>query len=549
MANKAADRLLGHDGWRDAQGHLTPALFHPDGRPYDPQDLPLLRSALSGETFSNLEMVVAHKGGERRDLLMNSVPLLDAHGKPTGAVIALSDITERVRVEVELHRHREHLEDLVTARTAELRDTNQRLEGEVAERKRTEEMLRQVASRLRVTNQRILTLGRVGLKVQQTLRVDEVYEVVTEELRKMGFASFILLRQDEWLLVRHLSVEPERLARLEALGEFRVDELSIPVDTGDLLQSAQSGNAHYFADPIGTLTKATSLHISDEVRAELEKMGLTRAICAPLGGQSGFVGMLCICAGDLGQGDVPAIMAIANQLAIAVENATLFQASAQQREQLRALTSRLAEVEEVERRQVAQDLHDQVGQTLSVLGINLSFLRAQLPEALLQTLGPHLDDSMKLVEQTIDRTRDVMADLRPPVLDDYGLVAALRWYSTQFATRTGIAIELEGSEPSPRMSPPLEIALFRIAQEALTNVAKHAEANRVTITVSQDGDVLLLEIHDDGVGFDAQKLAEPDSRTGWGLISMRERVEAVGGRLQIQSVLGQGTQLLVEVKR
>ena len=235
----------------------------------------------------------------------------------------------------------------------------------------------------------------------------------------------------------------------------------------------------------------------------------------------------------------------------------------QHTERLRALTAQMAEVAEDERQQLARELHDQVGQNLTALGINLNIVRSQLPEEATGPVRSRLDDSLSLVEQTAERIRDVMAYLRPPVLDDYGLVAALHWYGEQFAQRTDIAVTVEGEEPVPRLAARVENALFRIAQEALTNVAKHAQATQVTVIVEADGGALRLVVADDGVGFDLSALrqgseqatlstspaplAEPDGDRGWGLLTMTERAEAVGGRCRIESDPRQGTRVIVEV--
>jgi two-component system sensor histidine kinase UhpB len=224
-------------------------------------------------------------------------------------------------------------------------------------------------------------------------------------------------------------------------------------------------------------------------------------------------------------------------------------------ERLRALAAQLAEVAEAERQRLARELHDQVGQNLTALGINLNIIRTQMSEEAAAPVRSRLDDSLSLVEQTAARIRDVMADLRPPVLDDYGLVAALHWYGEQFARRTDIAVVVEGVEPVPRLAARVENALFRIAQEALTNVAKHAQATHVTVTVEVDSGTLRLVVADDGIGFDPSALlragpahlAQPDGSRGWGLLTMTERAEAVGGRCCFESDPGQGAQVIVEV--
>jgi len=129
------------------------------------------------------------------------------------------------------------------------------------------------------------------------------------------------------------------------------------------------------------------------------------------------------------------------------------------------------------------------------------------------------------------------------------LVAALHWYGERFARRTGVAIGVEGEEPVPRLASRVENGLFRIAQEALTNVVKHAQATRVTVTVEVDGETLRLVVADDGVGFDPAQMAGTDVGRGWGLLTMAERAEAVGGHFCVESVPGQGAQVIVEVGR
>jgi signal transduction histidine kinase len=194
-------------------------------------------------------------------------------------------------------------------------------------------------------------------------------------------------------------------------------------------------------------------------------------------------------------------------------------------------------------------LHDQVGQNLTALGINLNIVQSLVPEGTADAVCSRLDDSLSLLKQTTQRIRDVMADLQPPVLEDYGLMTALRWYGAQFASRAGIPVDVQGDELAPRLSHPVESVLFRIAQEALTNVARYAQATRATVTVTADEGVVRLVVSDDGVGFDPVRAAGPDGRQSWGLLTMAERTEAVGGRLWIDSDPKQGTQVVVEVAR
>jgi two-component system sensor histidine kinase UhpB len=209
----------------------------------------------------------------------------------------------------------------------------------------------------------------------------------------------------------------------------------------------------------------------------------------------------------------------------------------------------VAEIEEAERQRLAQNLHDLVGQNLTALGLNLNLVQTYIPEETEELVHSRLDDSLALVEETMGRIRSVMADLRPPVLDDYGLMAALDWYGRQFASRTQVTVTVEGKEPEPRMDDSTENALFRIAQEALTNVAKHAQAAQVTMTMTADDGIVRLVIADDGIGFEPAQLRRRGGQQGWGLMTMTERAEAVGGHCHIASQPQQGTLVIVEVAR
>ncbi|MCD6041978.1 MAG: sensor histidine kinase [Burkholderiales bacterium] len=211
---------------------------------------------------------------------------------------------------------------------------------------------------------------------------------------------------------------------------------------------------------------------------------------------------------------------------------------------LHGLTRRLVQAEEAERRRVARELHDRVGQSLSALNINLDIILRE-SAALPATLRRRLEDSLALVDGTLQSIEHVMAELRPPLLDEYGLGAALAWYAEEYTRRSGIPVEVVDASPEATKSVRTEaaVALFRIAQEALNNVMKHARATSVAIEVgAADGEVE-LSVSDDGCGFDAA--AAPRGR--WGMTTMRERAQAAGGELHVDSACGKGTRVRVKV--
>jgi two-component system sensor histidine kinase UhpB len=210
---------------------------------------------------------------------------------------------------------------------------------------------------------------------------------------------------------------------------------------------------------------------------------------------------------------------------------------------------KLAETEEQERRALARELHDQVSQNLSALNLNLNRLNSEFAGSLAGEPRKRISDSLTLVEDTAQRIRDVMSYLRPPVLDDYGLFATLRWWVHESATRSGIAIELTGAEAEPRLPNDVELALFRVAQEALLNAIKHSGAKHITVSYEMLPGRVRLGISDDGRGVVPDAGREASVRSTWGILNMRERAEAIGGSLRIESVVGAGTRIVVEVAR
>jgi PAS domain S-box-containing protein len=216
-------------------------------------------------------------------------------------------------------------------------------------------------------------------------------------------------------------------------------------------------------------------------------------------------------------------------------------------QQIKAIARRAGEIQENERRRLAQELHDRVGQNLTALTLNLNIVKGQIGGGADAGIVARLDDSLALLDATVDSIRGVMSELRPAVLDDYGLAAALHWYAEEFGRRSGIAATVTEREGTPRLAALVEGVLFRIAQEALTNVAKHAAAGKVQIGLGAQGGVLRLSVADDGRGFDASRVRPPTRQGGWGLMIMRERAESAGGRLHVESAPGNGTCVVVEV--
>ena len=216
------------------------------------------------------------------------------------------------------------------------------------------------------------------------------------------------------------------------------------------------------------------------------------------------------------------------------------------RKRLQILSQRLVEVQEEERRAIARELHDSVGQSLSALNINLVILDNQISNYADEQIRTRLNDSMQLTAETITLVRDVMSNLRPAVLDDYGLEAALQSYMDQFKSRYGIKILFEKpAQPIQRLGSSIEMTFLRIAQEALLNIARHAHADQVNLSLWQEENAIRLVVQDNGSGIESwQDANRPGSH---GLTIMRERAEAVSGNLRVASLPGKGTKVEVSI--
>ncbi|GBD09582.1 Signal transduction histidine-protein kinase/phosphatase DegS [Candidatus Thermoflexus japonica] len=217
-----------------------------------------------------------------------------------------------------------------------------------------------------------------------------------------------------------------------------------------------------------------------------------------------------------------------------------------QQEQTRAFyLRRIIEAQEEERRRIARELHDETGQALASLWVGLRNLEQTLDP---DTLRTRLEDLYHLVDQTLNRVRRLAFELRPSVLDDLGLVAALERYIRDYRERFGIEVEMQIVGLDERRIPPtIETAVYRIVQEALTNAAKHARCQRISVLLQASPRLLSVIVEDDGCGFDVEQALQAGRESRLGLYGMRERAQLVGGTLTIESTPGQGTTIYLRV--
>jgi len=205
------------------------------------------------------------------------------------------------------------------------------------------------------------------------------------------------------------------------------------------------------------------------------------------------------------------------------------------------LSRKLIETQESERRHIARELHDHIGQSLTALKINMETLQANPAQEASYGL-----ENLTIVIDMLTQVRNLSLDLRPPLLDDLGLVPALRWYLDQQAQRGDFTIEFVASAIEPRPSRDVENTCFRITQEALTNIIRYAQAShvRACLEMVDDENLLLLSIHDNGIGFDVAAAREGAMKgVSLGLLGMEERAQLIGGHIQFASAPGKGTEI------
>jgi len=244
--------------------------------------------------------------------------------------------------------------------------------------------------------------------------------------------------------------------------------------------------------------------------------------------------------------DIAILMSLASQGAVAIQNARLFKELKTQREQLHHLSLRLVNAQEEERRRISRELHDELGQALTALKINLDVGRHALPTDASPKLKHSLQEASSLAIQTLETARNLSLELHPAILDDLGLVSALRWEIDRYEQRTNQTVQFKAELGDVVLKPELEITLYRIIMEALTNISRHAQASHIAVRLTHTNDKVQAEIEDDGVGFITEGRVTSNERQSLGLVSMRERTGLLGGIFELTSQPGRGTLVSVQ---
>ncbi len=239
--------------------------------------------------------------------------------------------------------------------------------------------------------------------------------------------------------------------------------------------------------------------------------------------------------------DINFLQTVSSILATAIERAQAEDVLRNANQALRSLSRQLLRVQEDDRRAIARDLHDEIGQSLTAIKLNVERAQRTSDRAARDRI---MKDCVQITDSVLNQVRNISLDLHPSILDDLGLGYALKWYADRQAERAGLKVEVTADPSGPRLPQDVEIACFRIAQEALTNVVRHAQASRASITLKRLAKRVELRIQDDGIGFDVKAVQSPMSGgTSIGLTGMRERARLVGGEVHVTSVPRKGTEV------
>ena len=522
-ANDAAARLVGYESSqallaaRPAELALRVRMYDEKGRllPFD--QLPGRRALQTGANAAATIRYRLDDRGEERWSYVRAAPIFDADGSVEMVVNLFHDVTELKRAELSQRL----LADAGDVLAASL-DSNERMTG----------------------------LARLPVP----LLADWCIVHLVEDGRPRQVAA--------------VHGNPGRVAQAEA---FRQQSETAWLSALGVAQALRRGASEYYPDL--KLADARAESWAEDGWQFIKALGFRSLITVPLLAHERVLGAITIIWAETdchyGLADVALAESLAQRVALAVENARLFEAEQRaraeaqrlnadleqrvarrtaqlqdanarledSREHLRRLSSYLQAAREDERARIAREIHDDLGQTLSGLKMDAAWLRKQLEKSQ-PVLALKVRSMARLIDSTVQRVRRISTDLRPGILDDLGLLPAVEWQLQTFQTHSGLECTLETELDSVDLDPQSATALFRVFQETLSNVARHAQAKRVMVKLAARDGFLMLEVRDDGQGITEDEIARPKS---FGLVGMRERIQLLGGELHLEGQPGHGT--------
>ncbi len=532
----------------------------------------------------------------------SQIELLESLKKVTNDTIkSISrEINDRKLAEAALLKAHDHLEQRVEERTAELKAANKKMQQEIIERKRAEEALRDSEIRFRRVTEAAfegIAVTERGRLIDVTKKLATLFGYQRNELLGKSISGLIEPNIRDETVVKILSgyslpyesicmrkdrstfpvevcgknyssrgrdlcvtairdISKRKLAekvlqeseeKYKTLTENSLTGIFIHQDGKFVFVNDKFANMHGYK-PEELLQKEHLLLVHPDERKILKDIAIKRLEGKPVphqyevrritkDGKTIWCEMMVTLIQYKGK---PAIM---GNVIDTTERKLVENAIKKSEEQLRNLTTYLQRVGEIERTNIAREIHDELGQTLTVLKMDLSWLRKRLPEDQI-SVRERTDTMSQLINRTIQTVKKISTALRPGLLDDLGLAAAIEWQADEFQQRTGIRCNITIEPKDITFDKDRNTAIFRILQETLTNVARHAEASAVKVSLKQRDGQIELKVRDNGKGITEEQISNPKS---FGLIGIRERVKIFGGNNMMKGIANKGTVMTVKI--
>ncbi len=469
--------------------------------------------------------MLPYGSNEEKWLKTRAIPIRDDNGNLQYYITVSTDITEIKQAQNQLEASHVELERKISERTAELNQANQELIEHVAQSQRAAAQAE--------------SLARIATAISEQTELRDILNTICEEMvRSIQFPLCSISLYDE------------------ETDSLNITNIFPPVELQSPLPAIPRELFDHYLRTYGPVIVIPNINVlsRNSVSDFFVPFGIHTVIVIPIMDHDELLGNLNVA--SIGEERIPDsselnfIKTMAERAKIGITKARLFEQVSESRKRLQVLSNKLVEIQEQERRTLARELHDEIGQSLTSLRLNLDFITRSLndchglSEGLNKDLQQHLQSASSTTVQLLDRVRKISLDLRPTMLDDLGLLPALFVLFDGFSSQTKVQIQFKHSGVERRFRSNIETAAFRIIQEALTNVAKHAETMAVSVRLWADHSFLRLQVEDDGIGFNPNKSFQLKQTSG--LSGMNERAAACGGILEIESEPGQGVRISAE---
>ena len=385
-------------------------------------------------------------------------------------------------------------------------------------------------------NRELLALNQIGRTVTQTLELDKLLNTALDKIIE------VMDCEGGGIYIREPKESEDLILRLAkgVSSNFCKRFKKIRLGVG-LMGKGLARHEAVILKSVTRKTKLTNFMAPEEMKL---------AVSVPISVKTRLTGALNVASyvyDTFEPWKVELLLTIGNHLGVVIENAMLMDSLKKHEQDLQMLSSQIIKAQEEERKRISRELHDEASQALIAAKINLDVIKKSLPSSL-EDVTARLVETSSILVRTLENLRRLSYDLRPSMLDDLGLIPTLRWYAESYAKRLGIPINFKIAPPDKRLDFEIETVIYRIVQEALTNIAKYAQAKEINISLEKKGSRLITMVEDDGKGFKLKRSVSGENYSqGSGILGMKERVYNLGGTFHIESKQGRGTKLLVEI--